>query len=85
MWRSFFLAIGITLCIVGAECLVVDEALLARSLTEPTPAEPATLFGPAEGSPQQFKTREWMPYSFMACGAVIILYTITIPQRLGQG
>lgn len=28
MWRSLFLAVGITLIIIGAECLVIDSALV---------------------------------------------------------
>ena len=75
MWRSVFLAIGITLCIVGLECLVIDEAVIARSGSSDAAA--ATDNGPQS----QIKTREWMPWSFLSAGAVIILYTITIPKR----
>ncbi len=78
MWRSLFLAIGITMCLLGAECLVVEEAVFARSLTAP----PSTSDSMVAASGSEFKTQEWMPYSFMATGAVIILYTITIPKRL---
>jgi hypothetical protein len=82
MWRSLFLAIGITLCIFGVECLFVDEAVLAKSVAERAPA--AALDGSlsADGGTREIKTREWMPWSFLGVGAVIILYTITIPRRL---
>jgi hypothetical protein len=82
MWRSVFLAIGITLCIVGFECLFVDGAVLAK------PAEPQTPAGMADaalgiGQPQshEIKMKEWMPWSFLGAGAVIILYTINLPRR----
>ncbi len=74
MWRSIFLAIGITLCIIGLECLVVDEAVIAKSGSGTSAA--------ADSDEQnQIQTREWMPWSFLSAGAVIILYTITIPKR----
>jgi hypothetical protein len=75
MWRSVFLAIGITLCILGAECLVIDEAVIAKS--GPIPAAFAT----SSNMPSQIKTREWMPWVFLSAGAVIILYSITLPKR----
>ena len=75
MWRSVFLAIGITLCIIGLECLVIEEAVIAKS----APSEASVAAD--SGTPNQIKTREWMPWSFLSTGAVIILYTITIPKR----
>jgi hypothetical protein len=78
MWRSIFLAIGVTFCILGLECLVVDEAVLAS---------PNAGFGAAtamdgySGNAKQIKTEEWMPWGFLGAGAVIILYSITIPKR----
>ncbi len=68
------------MCLLGAECLVVEEAVFARSLT--APPSTSTTENLVAGSSSEFKTQEWMPYSFMATGAVIILYTITIPKRL---
>ena len=41
MWRAVFLALGIVLCILGGECLVVEKAVLAQSEpaveAQPTP------------------------------------------------
>jgi hypothetical protein len=75
MWRSIFLAIGITLCILGAECLVIEEAVIAKS----GPLHAA--IGGSDSLPKQIKTREWMPWTFLSAGAVTILYTITLPKR----
>lgn len=80
MWRSVFLAIGVTFCILGLECLVVDEAVLANSALGSGAASAMDAYTMAT-SPHQIKTEEWMPWSFLGVGAVIILYSITIPKR----
>ncbi|MBI1246562.1 hypothetical protein GC197_01815 [bacterium] len=65
MWRSLFLAIGITLIIVGCECLVVDTATVA-----------------GDGGPRPFTPPDWAPWSMISSGAIIILYSFTIPKRM---
>ena len=61
MWRAFFLAIGIYLCILGAECLVVDKFVMAAEKPvaelDPNlaPPAPATLFGATAPSPPTLK------------------------------
>ncbi len=80
MWRSLFLAIGITLCIFGVECMFIEEAVLAKSVAEHAPAAGGSLS--SGGATREIKTKEWMPWCFLGVGAVIILYTITIPRRL---
>ncbi len=90
MWRAFFLAIGISMCIVGAECLAVERFELA---TEAEIAEdfggegPATLFGAPpptmlEPVSQDIEPPEWAPWSLLSAGTVIILYALTI-NRVG--
>jgi hypothetical protein len=80
MWRSIFSAIGITLCILGAECLVVDEAVLAEPMAPRAPivASYGTI---GRGMQREIKTKEWMPWSFTIAGVVIIIYTFTLPRR----
>ena len=68
MWRSVFLAIGVTWCILGLECFVVDEAVFSDSLLVVADA-------------RQLQTAEWMPWIFLGAGAVVILYSINIPKR----
>lgn len=82
MWRSLFLAIGITLCIVGVECMFIEEAVLAKSVAERAPAAAVDGSLSTGGAKREIQTKEWMPWSFLGVGAVIILYTITIPRRL---
>ena len=35
MWRAFFLAVGIYCVILGAECLAVEQAILATEGSRP--------------------------------------------------
>jgi hypothetical protein len=84
MWRAIFLAIGITLCIVGAECTVVEKAVLAKSPTASAPqlALEGALLGSGGGGPEEIQTAEWMPWFFVTLGIVVIIYTVTIPRRM---
>ena len=87
MWRAFFLGLGITCVVMGAECTVVDKVVLA-SKAQAAPAT-ATGFEPAP-APESRKVREftipdWAPWSLMAGGAVVILYSFTIPRRVNNG
>src|SRR5262249_49272606 len=84
MWRAFFLAVGISMCIVGAECLAVERFELAASeeILDEGPAGPATLFGSSPPPPlapsRDITPPEWAPWSFLSAGAVVILYALTI-------
>src|SRR5262245_45476050 len=48
MWRALFLALGISMCILGGECLVVEKFVMA-SEGPPTAQSPATIFGSPPG------------------------------------
>jgi len=83
MWRALFLAIGFFVMIVGVECLGIDKV----SLKIHEEAPPPSLFdsGPREGPAVQFLPPAWAPYSLMAVGAVVCLYSFTIPRRVAGG
>ena len=81
MWRAFFLAIGISLIIVGAECMVVHKAVLAGERSAATETSTTDV---SVGS-QEFKPPEWAPWSLIAGGAVIVLYSYSLPKRFGNG
>ena len=73
MWRSLFLAIGAYTCLLGVESLAVEKAVLKQ---------------PENGQPRKFLKEdisppEWAPWSLMASGAVVVLYSFTIPRRVG--
>ena len=82
MWRALFLAIGITICILGAECLAVERFELAGDAPPSEEPAPATLFGspppPLAGPSREIVPPEWAPWSLLSAGAVIILYSLTI-------
>ena len=84
MWRAFFLAIGTMLVILGVECLVIDSATLAAE--RPIPAvqapnwfNPEPMFDPG----RIIRPPEWIPWSLLASGAVVLLYATTLPKRFG--
>lgn len=74
MWRSLFLALGAYTCLLGVEALAVEKAVLKQ---------------PENGQPRKFLKEdvtppEWAPWSLMASGAVVTLYSFTIPRRVGN-
>lgn len=78
MIRSFFLAIGIFAIILGVECLVLDRAVLK-------PSQEATIEGFSERmatSPREVTPPEWAPWSLLSAGTVVILYSVTLPQKM---
>jgi hypothetical protein len=91
MWRAFFLALGIYLCILGAECLVIDNFVMAgeqsaaASEANPAPPGPATLFGatapPLPPARRDIQPADWAPWSLLSAGAVVILYALTINRQ----
>jgi hypothetical protein len=84
VWRSLFLAVGIMLIILGIECLLIDSATVyaageasSTDLLDPS-ATPAKV-------KKVVKPSEWMPWSLLSCGGIVILYAITLPQRWNSG
>ncbi len=82
MWRAFFLGIGIYLMIAGAECLAVDRVYL-RSTPEPAPTA-MPFQKPAAQNAKVFPPAPWVPWSLLSTGAVVCLYSFTIPKRMGS-
>jgi hypothetical protein len=76
--KAFFLAIGIFAIILGVECLVLDRAVLA-------PSQEPTISGFAErmaSTPREITPSEWAAWSLLSAGAVVILYSVTLPQKM---
>lgn len=86
MWRALFLAIGITTAIIGAECMLIERA----TLTDAAAAEVAAANDPngytygvaAPTVTKDVVPPEWAPWSLMAAGAVIVIYSFSIPKRV---
>lgn len=96
MWRAIFLALGINLIILGVQCLVVEKVVLRdkseRVLSRQTDTNGGNgssffnasyktnstgVFAPK----RVFKPKDWMPWSLLAGGAVIVIYTASSPGR----
>jgi hypothetical protein len=78
MFRSFFLAMGIYAMILGGECLLVDKAVLQPSRDSGASAV-AQQVAPAY---REITPAEWAPWSLLSAGAVVTLYSFTIPAKL---
>ena len=70
MWRAFFIAIAITILILGLECMVLDHALLRA----PPFSHDAATF-PAH---HQVKLPDWAPWSLISGGVVMLLYSVSL-------
>ncbi len=81
MWRAFFLAVGAMLFIVGVETLLIDSATIyARGNAGP--------IDPGSGSSVPTKVvtpDEWLPWTSMSVGTIVVLYAFTLPQRWNRG
>jgi hypothetical protein len=87
MWRAFFLAIGVTLCILGAECLVVDKAVLAvphkekqGDLANYVGGGPYLLNASMAPRQRELDLPEWAPWTLLSSGAVVVLYSLTVAK-----
>lgn len=78
MMRSFFLALGIYAFLLGLECLVIDKAVLQPS-REATASALAQHVAP---SYRELTPAEWAPWSLLSAGAVVILYSFTLPAKM---
>ena len=72
MWRSFFLGFGAYITLLRGEALAGDKAVLKPEMV---------------GHDKFIKSREvippdWAPWTLMGAGAVTVLYSFTIPQRV---
>jgi hypothetical protein len=74
MLRAFFLAIGIFAFVLGLECLVIEKAVL-----NPSSDGALTQMAPTY---REFVPAEWAPWSLLSGGAVVMLYSFTIPAKM---
>ena len=81
MWRAMFLALGLYTMILGAECLAVENVKL-KLRDDPPPPQYTWDTPPKEGPQKVLIPPRWAPWSLMSVGAVVCLYSFTIPRRL---
>jgi hypothetical protein len=74
MFRAFFLALGVTAFILGLECLVLDKAVLHAR--QGSAAEQIAV------SYREVAPPDWAPWSLLSAGAVVMLYSFTLPAKL---
>ncbi len=87
MWRAFFLAIGVTLCILGFECMVLDQAVLAAGGRADGPVTSALEYdaygfaidqpSTTAAAPKTIEPPEWATWSLLSCGTIVLLYSVT--------
>jgi hypothetical protein len=80
MWRAFFLAIGFFLMLIGMQCLAVERVVL-KVHDDPAPVSPFD-FDPGAGAAKEVVPPPWAPWSLLSSGAVMCLYSFTIPRRV---
>jgi hypothetical protein len=73
MVRAFFLAVGMYAFVLGLECLVIDKAVLH--------ANPDGAAGQL-ASVREITPADWAPWSLLSGGAVVMLYSFTIPAKM---
>ncbi len=76
MWRAFFLAVGIFCCVLGAECLALDRAIMKRKVEQPA------AFGQTVQASREIVPPDWAPWTLLSTGAILMIYSFTIPKRV---
>lgn len=71
MWRSFFLAVGVYTCLLGLEALAINKAVLKPHVRAGQVVRPARDLVPAE----------WTPWSCLAGGTIVVLYSLTLMRQ----
>ncbi len=82
------LAIGLALIMIGVELFFVQELEVRNLRQTGTPATASSPFQPVsfgsapEPAPTSLvKPPDWLPWSLLAVGSIIVIYTFTIPGR----
>ena len=75
--RSLFLALGLYCFLIGAEALVIDKAVLVSGNDTASDA-----IAPAAPRYREISPPDWAPWSLLSVGAVVMLYTFTLPAKL---
>jgi hypothetical protein len=81
MWRSLFLALGVFMLIVGIQCLGVSQFIL-KIHGESTASASLLDVSPIVGPQLKFTPLPWTPWSLMATGIVVCIYSFTLPKRV---
>ena len=70
---------------MGLECLLIDSAVLVAGVLEDPilQPQPGGLFSPPvqTSTDRVFRPSEWFPWSLLASGAIILLYSISLRRN----
>ena len=78
MWRALLLAIGVSLCIVGGECLVVEKVVLAKPGSRPNSSDYGQIDLNYTTSRRVLVPPEWAPWALLASGTITVLYSASL-------
>ena len=89
MGRSFLLAVAVTLCVLGLECMLIKRATLtirepvemATSSYDYNLLDPTFASTPTEGAKRVIEPPEWAPFGLLSSGIVLLLHS----KSLGKG
>jgi hypothetical protein len=70
MWRALFLALGVFTLVMGIEGLLIERFTI--NWNQDTPSQQVT----------DHTLSDWVPWSLMSAGTIVILYSFTLPKRL---
>jgi hypothetical protein len=74
-----FIAVGVFAILLGMQCLVVEKAIMTA------PADQSSRgWGLRQSSTiyREVVPPDWAPWSLLSVGAVVCLYSFTIPQKM---
>ncbi len=82
MWRAFFLSIGLFMALLGGQCLGIQKFTL-KYRERPVVTQGGLLDGKTvhPGAQKVLVPPAWAAWSLMATGAVVCLYSFTLPRR----
>ncbi len=82
MWRALFMAIAISICLLGLECMVVKQAILtshAPAASSQFDASDPFAGSLAAASPKRtIQPAEWHSWSLLSVGSVLMLYSLML-------
>jgi hypothetical protein len=85
--RSFLLAVAVTLCLLGLECLAIKRATLSLDAPGGTSASnydysflDPSLAAAAGPTRRVIEPPEWAPFGLLSAGIVLLLYSKSMPS-----
>ncbi|MEM9353009.1 MAG: hypothetical protein AAGA92_08345 [Planctomycetota bacterium] len=73
MWRALFLALGAFTCLLGVQALAIERATVKQSAPD----------NPGAYTYKEVTLPDWAPWSLMSGGVVVVLYSFTLPKKVG--